>query len=307
MNIKINLPERFLDSEYRCDYYVSSEMKKVWAVEIDLMCELMRVCKEHNLKLFAIAGTTLGAVRHNGMIPWDDDIDMGMTRNDYIKLQAIAEEAFTYPYFFHDENTDPGSLTGHGRIINLQTTAINRYHLNKESQGDCTFKQCIFIDIFPLDNLPDDKDECERFIEEVYKFGYGVWNESKRVNRNMNIKEPYIPHSYAEYELYGGRYNKVNTKYVSSFAYGRNNIVKSAMSLSDIGNLIEVDFEFVKILIIKNYEQYLTQVYGDWHKYVKGTSCHGKIGSTFFDTEKPCEYYLNNEENMKIVRTTLLV
>ena len=69
-------------------------MKKVWAVELDLLNEFARVCKEHDLKWFAHAGTLLGAIRHQGFIPWDDDIDVTMPRADYIQLCNVAPKAF---------------------------------------------------------------------------------------------------------------------------------------------------------------------------------------------------------------------
>ena len=86
LNIKLELPEGFLEEEERDGYLVSAEMKKIWAVELDLLNEFMRVCKEHDIRWFADGGTILGAIRHNGMIPWDDDIDVCMYREDYEKL-----------------------------------------------------------------------------------------------------------------------------------------------------------------------------------------------------------------------------
>ena len=86
MNIKLSLPEGFLEEEVRCDYTVSKEMKKVWAVELDLLAEFQRVCKLHDIKYSVCGGTLLGAIRHKGFIPWDDDIDVMMMREEYEKL-----------------------------------------------------------------------------------------------------------------------------------------------------------------------------------------------------------------------------
>ena len=103
VSLNIKLPENFLDEEIRDDYVVSSQMKQVWAVELDLLNKILEVCKKYNIKIIASGGTLLGAVRHKGFIPWDDDIDLMMMRDQYDKLCDVAEKEFKYPYFFQTE------------------------------------------------------------------------------------------------------------------------------------------------------------------------------------------------------------
>ena len=151
--VKIKLPDDFFDEETRSGYTVSRQMKEVWAVELDLLSELLRVCRKHNIQISALFGTLLGAVRHQGFIPWDDDIDMGMLREDYEKLCEVAPVEFQEPYFFQTEYTDHGSLRGHAQLRNSKTTAI----LMTEKERRLQFNQGIFIDIFPYDYVIDDK------------------------------------------------------------------------------------------------------------------------------------------------------
>ena len=99
VELKLALPDHFLEEEVRDGYTVSKEMKEVWAVELDLLAEFMRVCDRHGIVYYADAGTILGAVRHKGFIPWDDDIDVMMMRDQYDKLQKIGPEEFRHPYF----------------------------------------------------------------------------------------------------------------------------------------------------------------------------------------------------------------
>ena len=91
-------PADFLKEEIRCEYKVTQDLKKIWMVGLDILFELDKVCKKHNLKYFLLWGSLLGAIRHKGFIPWDDDIDVGMLRSDYEKLFSLKEE-FDAPYF----------------------------------------------------------------------------------------------------------------------------------------------------------------------------------------------------------------
>ena len=105
--INLKIQESFYNPEVRCGYEVSAKMKKIWAVELDLLAKFIDVCNKHELNYFVDGGTLLGAVRHKGFIPWDDDVDVIMPREDYDKLFEIAAQEFQYPYFFHREASLP--------------------------------------------------------------------------------------------------------------------------------------------------------------------------------------------------------
>lgn len=100
----------FFDEEVICDYKVSSNLKKLWAIEADLLREFVRVCDKYRLRWYAYAGTLLGAIRHSGFIPWDDDIDVCMPREDYDILTKELAGEFKTPYFMQTPYTESGCI-----------------------------------------------------------------------------------------------------------------------------------------------------------------------------------------------------
>ena len=139
------LPESFFEEEVRCDFLVTQKRKKIWAIELDIYLKFVEICNKHHLKFWGEGGTLLGAVRHNGFIPWDDDIDVIMPRQDYDKLLEIGPQEFSAPYFFQTPMTDPGSAFSIIKIRNSNTSCI----ANAFIKGG--FNQGICIDVFPLD------------------------------------------------------------------------------------------------------------------------------------------------------------
>ena len=123
--------EDFLKEEIRNDFLVTTERKKLWAVILDLFLEFKRVCDKYGLKYYPCFGFLLGAVRHKGYIPWDDDLDVCMPRDDYERFLELRNE-FSHPYFFQIPETDPGYFYGMAKIRNSNTTAMNqmfKYHV----------------------------------------------------------------------------------------------------------------------------------------------------------------------------------
>lgn len=88
--------------EIRCNFLVTSARKKIWQVDMYLLREVDRICRKHDITYFADYGTLLGAVRHKGFIPWDDDIDLVMLRPDYEKFKLVAQHELDAPIFFSE-------------------------------------------------------------------------------------------------------------------------------------------------------------------------------------------------------------
>ena len=149
----------FFEEEKRGGYTITTEMKKVWAVELELLDEFDRVCKQLKINYFLDSGTLLGAVRDAHFIPWDDDIDLIMLRKDYDVLVSDMGKSFQKEYLLQCAYTDIDYPRGHAQLRKKGTCAM----IPSEAEH-VKFNQGIFMDIFVLDGIaPDSKKLAEQF------------------------------------------------------------------------------------------------------------------------------------------------
>lgn len=316
VDLNIKLPDGFLDEEVRCGYTISKKMKEVWAVELDLLMEFDRVCKKYDIKYCADGGTLLGAVRHKGFIPWDDDIDIAMLRSEYEKLNEVASKEFKSPYFWQTEETDPGSARGHAQFRNSNTTGM----LLSEYKGkrNNNFNQGIFIDIFPFDTIvEDDKKLIEQdkkrmelrfkytnILDSVDQFYGKPWIDGSG-KKHRNIRK-FIRR--IKYKMTGESYKKVYDQFIDEITKYNNFddsefVVNFCMPLpikhstrfrEDFNELKMMDFEFLKLPVFKNYDRNLKFSYGnDYMTPIQASTEHGDL---IVDTDKAYTWYLDKRK-----------
>ena len=117
------LPESFFEEEVICDFKVDLTRKKLWAISLDLLFKFDEICRKHHLNYSLAYGSLLGAIRHHGIIPWDDDVDVFMLREDYEVLKTLKDE-FQPPYFLQIPGED-GYLYSYAKVRNSNTTALS--------------------------------------------------------------------------------------------------------------------------------------------------------------------------------------
>ena len=305
VDLKLNIPDSFLEEEERSGYTISRQMKEVWAVQLDLFAEFDRVCRKNNIVYIASGGTMLGAVRHHGYIPWDDDMDLMMMRDQYEKLCEVAPSEFKHPYFFQTEKSEPGMRRWFARLRNSETTAIQK----KEQHFYDTCNQGIFIDIFPLDNVPDQEKVFRSQSKKIsfYQYlylglnlvGYAFWRDNEpifkkifyqvfhqlfgKLIRYFHIRE----WAYKKVNDISQLYNNQETDFISLLSFQPLNF-GHALRRSDMDEIKYVDFEFLKMPITANYDEHLRRKYGDYMTPTKNPNYHGEL---IFDTNISYDKY----------------
>ena len=310
MKISIKLPEHFLVEEKRSDYLVSKTMKSVWAVQLDMLNEIDKVFAANNIQWWVFGGTLLGAIRHGGYIPWDDDIDIVVPRKDYDKLREIGPISFKRPYFYQDEFSEPGIMYGHAKLRNIETTMITEKYLNSEN-GSCTFCQGIFVDIFPLDNIPDSEQEKVRWIDAIKAVAIPAWRLRKYSHRHIpkkdtnmdaqlaileEIKRPNLLFEMYEEQL--GKFAITETKKSCIYGLWRKDN-RWIFDTSSFAETKRVPFEFLTVPVPVDYNAILTQLYGDWRTMRKERSMHSEINGSFYDPENSYTKYVDLRTGVK--------
>lgn len=261
------LPESFFCQETICDFKVTTEMKKNWAVAIDLLLQFDRVCRKHHLHYFVGFGSLLGVVRHNGFIPWDDDIDVCMLRRDYDKLCKLSDE-FYVPYFLQIPGNDNDYWFTFAKLRNSNTSAVSRTFRYSE------FNQGIALDIFPLDNCKEDELELNYLaIREL------IFENSTNMRRNNPHPSDDDIERFARYPesnpqdindrigAIARKYQNEDTEYVTCATMTIYQPDKVTFRKKDVTDTIDVDFYGYDIPIPRYYKRILETTYGDFMQF----------------------------------------
>lgn len=287
VELKINLPDSFYEPEERSGYQVTPIIKKLWAVELDLLAEFDRICKKHRITYYAFAGTLLGAVRHKGFIPWDDDLDVMVPWEDYKRLLQIAPIEAKEPYFFQCHLTDVFAEASHSRLRNSNTTGCTQWEF--ENIKSLSYNRGIFIDIFPMFPVPESPLVREQQKDEIDKYWRAIrgWNAVQC--HQVGCQSPYDKYISFWEEQNKLSISEIKQKYLESCAmesgehmeFGatsyRTYLSRFIYKKVWFDESILLPFENTSIISPKNYLEVLTKTYGDWKTPVYNGANHEMV------------------------------
>ena len=262
----------------------------MWAVQLRLLARFDGVCRRHGLTYFAGGGTLLGAVRHGGYIPWDDDIDLFMLREDYDRLVAVGA-AFSAPFFLQTAYNDVRYSRGHAQLRLDGTTAI----LAGE-RGHYRFHQGIFIDVFPLDFVPDGPAEqaaqrrrlarWNRWLAATVRYP-GSPHKTPVKTAVHHLLSP-IPYRWLFRKMEGECKQYENTSRVALLSFDPQSD-RWVMPADAFAGALYWPFEDTKIPIPVGFDDILTAAYGDWRIPKKEPTYHEGV---FFDPHRDWREYV---------------
>lgn len=278
------LKEHFLEPENRDGTQVSAELKAAWKVMLDILEEFIRIAKKYDLKWSMEGGSLLGAVRHKGFIPWDDDIDVVMPRKDYDKLIDVLPNELPPHLSAQTTRSVPDFHIPHLMISDSRTTGIDIDHVKWKKH----FNMGIRIDVMPLDGMP-----CAPMRAIIRKYIIFVMNGVPRhpadwPRKSIREKVKYLIGRllfflFRNKGLYNLREFPLRMLPMDRYEWCGSLCARNFWhphSIRKTGwfrDYKSVPFEYIEVNIPVDAEKILTQQFGDWRTPVKGKSWHGSL------------------------------
>ncbi len=257
-------------------------LDKLHKVETEMIAKFDEVCRKHDIKYFVVFGTALGAVRHKGFIPWDDDVDIGMLREDYEKLKMVDKEEFGDIALVNPEDDCIYHEKVFPELYKKGTVFVDEYSYKyDEARNGKHTATPIWVDIFIYDRVNSKLEALWKivrssFLKKKYHFAkfrvVNVDGDSFIKRLSHFIKRQF--HGFlnkkqgAEYRIYKKYTNIVKRekgKYIVSFStYSKKEIYRTLCLYDDAMPLKRIKFEDIEVYIQNNYEEMLTTMYGDY-------------------------------------------
>lgn len=248
-------------------------LKKVQDIEFEALAELDLLCKKNEITYFLRGGSTLGAVKYSGFVPWDDDIDIALPREDYLRLIDSMPIFFGEKFQFVSYQRTPNSHCYFPRVL-LQEKYRKKYGLPKNNE-----RGLVLVDILPLDGMPENL-LCEKMhilLAYCYRALASLWTldvkdtinmHSRRYDKILRMLYHFnIHHLYGQDSVYRkldnlySKYDFFESKRVGMLSSSK--LEKEIVPFDWYGKGTEMSFRSLRVLVPEKYDLYLKQLFGD--------------------------------------------
>jgi lipopolysaccharide cholinephosphotransferase len=248
-------------------YQISeTELKQLQKIELEMLVELDRICRKYQIEYSLDGGTLLGAVRHKGFIPWDNDADVIMLRREYMKFRkACNKELDRTRFFLQDYQSDPEYRWGYAKLRRNNTKFVR--------QGQEGLKhQSVFMDILVADNVPDGYAARRLHHFLCFLIRKALYSEvGKHLEKNIFLKYIYrilsrIPRNwiFRVRNRLAARTNRRRTELISHYTLEYPKHCRYGLPRECFDEMIEMEFEGKIFYGFRNYHRYLSMYYGDY-------------------------------------------
>ena len=278
-----------------CMELTAEQLQKLKAIEVEMLKSFIHACEMIGVKYYLLGGTLLGAVRHRGFIPWDDDIDIGMMREDYERFIKEGQALMPEGYFIQNFHSDPNYPANFSKIRNCNTTFI------ETSVRNCDINHGIFIDVFPLDYYPDNRVR-QRILEFKkralnHRIASVFYLPNRKKTPLIQVARLLLFLRYPSHKRAVKAREKLytsckNGKYIANYggAWG----VKEIVPANWYGDGCMLEFEGLQTRAPLEYKKWLSQVYGD---YMTLPPVEKRVGHHYVDVidfEKSYKEYVSS-------------
>ena len=246
-------------SSNNIERYKTLQLRKVQLKQLTILKEIDRICKKHHIEYWLDGGSLLGAVRHKGFIPWDDDIDIAMKASDLKRFEAIAKDELPKWLFLQNRHTDPYCKENITKIRDLNSLYIEYSDTFYQS-----YEMGIFVDIFPMVPYPSVSRGLVKKICRGYSVAYSITNKPKRISFNTLFEFLYF---YLK-EIFLGIVWKIICVIKPNDTFFSNIIKQNGYGImhrtKDIFPISTITFEDATFSAPCNPDGYLKDLYGDY-------------------------------------------